>query len=133
MHFGLLTGLENMIARLNQKDTLHVNLITEIEKSDLQFSQTEELNIYRIIQESINNAIKHANCTEVNVKLTKKKSTMIFIIQDNGTGFVQPKKNPGLGIKNIKTRVRSINGRLKIKSSKKGLSMEIKIPLSKVK
>ncbi len=89
-----------------------------------------KLNIYRIIQESIQNILKHANATYVSISLLFDKEISI-LIQDNGVGFNTVNKSGGIGLQNIKDRLQSIGGTLYIDSQlKKGTTININIPNS---
>lgn len=69
-----------------------------------------KLNIFRIVQEQLNNIIKHAKATEVNISLTQNKKSIVFSISDNGVGFDTIKRN-GIGLDNIKSRALNFNGK----------------------
>ena len=92
------------------------------------FPSVEGMNIYRIIQEAINNALKYASADEVEVIISKEQSQYEIEITDNGKGFDPNSAELGNGLNNMKKRAREIGGALKIKSSKKGTSILLKIP-----
>ena len=69
-----------------------------------------KLNIYRIIQEQLNNILKHARATKVVINLVQSKSSVKLIISDNGIGFDTSKKRSGIGVANVKSRAASYNG-----------------------
>ncbi|WP_232735102.1 tetratricopeptide repeat protein [Olleya sp. Bg11-27] len=84
---------------------------------------------YRIIQELLNNIIKHAKATEVEVQLTKHAAYLNLVVSDNGSGFKTNNK-PGIGIRNIKERVHKRHGEVTIDSSPQhGTSITIDFPL----
>ena len=70
------------------------------------------LNIFRIIQELLNNAIKHAEATEIEVELLFNKEEIFVRVQDNGIGFEQNNDFSGIGLKNIKNRIYAIKGQI---------------------
>lgn len=96
-----------------------------------------EIVIYRIFQEGLNNVTKHSNATKVIVKLTASHPKMIFIIKDNGDGFVQdengmPKDGSslGIGLLSMKERVASLNGEIEIKSVlNKGTAIRVELSM----
>lgn len=89
-----------------------------------------QLMLYRVLQEQINNIIKHSNATEVHVKLGVAKSTLHLIIHDNGKGFDTNQKSKGVGMRNMKSRVEAYQGYFEVKSSVgKGTEVVIKIPV----
>ncbi|WBL25744.1 tetratricopeptide repeat-containing sensor histidine kinase [Zunongwangia sp. HGR-M22] len=88
-----------------------------------------KINLYRIIQESITNIHKHSQATLINISINVIKKHMIVKIKDNGTGFVANKSSSGIGLKNMKSRARSINGKLSIESNTDGTIIELSIKL----
>ena len=89
-----------------------------------------KINTYRIIQECLQNCVKHAKCKNVVVSLVVKKGLVMLKVLDDGVGFNVNKGKRGIGLKNISSRIKSINGDLKIKSSLgKGTEMIINVPL----
>lgn len=85
--------------------------------SDKVFTTIEGMNIFRIIQESINNAIKHANATQILVDVFKEKDAFQIQITDNGKGFEQQTVNLGNGLNNLKKRAKELNGEITIVSN----------------
>jgi signal transduction histidine kinase/predicted negative regulator of RcsB-dependent stress response len=87
-----------------------------------------ENNLYRIAQELINNALKHAQATEIIVQLIQEHNRINLTVQDNGTGFDTKilEKSKNSGIANIRSRVESLNGWLEI-TSNSGQGTEITI------
>lgn len=84
--------------------------------SNLEFSSVKGMNIYRIIQESVNNAIKYANALQLNIELKKSNDAILFKITDNGKGFDQNAVNAGNGLNNMKKRADDIGAQFKIES-----------------
>ena len=89
-------------------------------------SNKNKIHIYRIIQETLHNIHKHAKATEVNISFKLKNDLICFIIKDDGVGFEMDRLKSGIGLKNIKSRVKEINGTINI-SSKKNNGTEVKI------
>lgn len=85
--------------------------------SDKVFTTIEGMNVFRIIQESINNAIKHANATQILVEVFKEKDDFRIQITDNGKGFEQQTVNLGNGFNNLKKRAKELNGEITIVSN----------------
>ncbi len=90
-----------------------------------------KVNIFRILQEQIQNITKHANATSVLIVIEILENTLLsFITSDNGKGYDPKKKKPGVGILNIMNRVESFNGNCTIVSApKEGCSYKITFPL----
>ena len=77
-----------------------------------------KLTIFRIVQEQLNNIIKHANASRVEISIAKKGDEIYLAIKDDGVGFDTAKKRTGVGLKNIKSRSEVSNGKVSIESKK---------------
>lgn len=116
----------------NQKETYDTICESTISSDEAieSLSALVKMNIYRIIQETLNNINKHANATTISLQLYVKEGFLFLSIADDGVGFNVEKSKSGIGLKNIKSRVESINGKLKISSEiNKGTKVFIKIKL----
>ena len=88
-----------------------------------------KINLYRMAQEAIHNVMKYAGCTEVVIHLDKNDNTVDMRITDNGKGFDLNQKRKGIGLKNMKSRVKSIGAGLHIASIPgEGTTIKITIP-----
>ncbi len=76
-----------------------------------------KLTVFRMVQEQLNNILKHASATHVQVSLTLQNDQLQLAIKDNGIGFNTSKKSAGVGLMNIRTRAALFNGKLCIESS----------------
>jgi len=96
-----------------------------------EFSSVEGMNIYRIIQEAVNNAIKYANPNQIKILLKQENNKMIFSIKDNGIGFSESEIELGNGLNNMKKRALELNANFKIISEKdKGTTVLIEKEIS---
>ena len=125
---GLSAALNDLINRYsangNPEIFLHTNRI------DNALSNEKKLHVYRIIQELLNNAIKHAGASELDVQLTRQEKELYIKVEDNGKGFVEGKVKKGLGLENIRSRVNMLKGDLEWDSSpERGTSVMVHIPL----
>jgi len=92
------------------------------------FTSVQGMNIYRIIQEAVNNSIKYAKASKVEVVISENKGFR-FKIMDNGIGFAEDQVALGNGINNMKKRARDLKGTFTISSSeKKGTTITVIIP-----
>jgi len=119
--FGLAATLEDMAARLSNKQLSIQTKVTNISKAlDFQL----QLNIFRIVQELVNNSIKHAHANKINIEIIKKNKNITLTVVDDGVGFKADnslEKPKGIGLSSIKNRLRLYKGTLKIESlPKKG-------------
>lgn len=88
-----------------------------------------KINSYRIVQESLLNIIKHAKATHVNITFGYTNENLNFTIEDDGVGFNSKKTSKGIGISNIHSRVKTINGTYSLVSQKnKGTKITVLIP-----
>ena len=80
---------------------------------ELEFEADEEEVIYRIIQESTTNAIRHGKATEIWIRISEKDEELMIIISDNGCGCESIKE--GFGLKHIRERVELLNGEVNLR------------------
>ncbi|MBB2146466.1 tetratricopeptide repeat protein [Pedobacter sp. LMG 31464] len=115
---GLASAIRDFIDKIDVKK-LKVNLSTFGLQDRLD--QNIEIVLYRVIQEAVNNVIKHAKANSLDIQLTKDEEGINAMIEDNGKGFdiTQLEKFEGIGLKNIRTRVIYLNGTVDF-SSKPG-------------
>jgi signal transduction histidine kinase len=91
---------------------------------------TIKMNLYRIFQESIQNVNKYAKAKEVIASITQFENEIHVDISDNGVGFDTTKTKEGIGLKNMKTRMKSVNGVLEVESViNKGTHINLIIPI----
>ncbi|WP_435262478.1 tetratricopeptide repeat-containing sensor histidine kinase [Tenacibaculum sp. nBUS_03] len=79
-------------------------------------NEITKANVYRIIQEALQNIIKHAKAKNVTLDFYLKNKNLVLKIQDDGVGFTSKKGKKGIGLKNIKTRIEKLKGSIEIKS-----------------
>ncbi len=94
--------------------------------SKISLSSIKGMNLFRVIQEAINNAIKYSEASKISIHL-KKESDKIFIsIKDNGIGFDIKTVDLGNGLSNMEKRINEIDGKVKINSKiEKGTEINI--------
>jgi len=97
------------------KEGISINL--EIDTtSNILFTSIKGINIFRVIQETINNALKYADATKIEVTIMEEQENLIIAIRDNGKGFDINTVELGNGLKNIQERIEEIGGKLHIES-----------------
>ena len=126
---GLAEAIEDLLA----KTFSNSNIKYTFEK-DNSFPLNEQISIglYRVLQELLNNIIKHAHATELSVHLHKTKENIILMAEDNGIGIRtgQNTERTGIGMANIEARVQAMNGNFSItKNGPKGTVAVIRIPI----
>jgi signal transduction histidine kinase/tetratricopeptide (TPR) repeat protein len=92
---------------------------------ETSFNSKDGMNIYRIIQESVNNAIKHAKATKIEVVVSKSNQQIEVIVKDNGNGFDIENSSFGNGLNSIKKRALESNCELKIESNSSGTTVSL--------
>lgn len=126
---GLANAVRNFIEKIDARK-LKVNLSTFGLKERLD--QNIEMVLYRIIQEAVNNVIKHAEANTLDIQLSKDEEGITAMIEDNGKGFDSNTLNSfeGIGLKNIRTRVAYLKGQVDFSSTQgAGTLVAIFIPL----
>ncbi|ULB34698.1 MULTISPECIES: sensor histidine kinase [Proteiniphilum] len=91
-----------------------------------RLNQKLEIIVYRTVHELVNNALKHAEATEINVQLLQEEDRVSVTVQDNGKGFDPTVKTDGIGLISIQNRVTSFNGTMNI-CSKTGEGTEVNV------
>jgi len=90
-----------------------------------------KLNVYRIIQELLKNITQHAQATTAFVQLMMHENTLTITVEDNGVGFDTGATKEGLGLRNLQTRVSSLDGHCTIESETgRGTSVYIEVPIN---
>lgn len=119
VRFGLDVALRDFCNEINQSGAITVDYHS-VNFQDTQLDQTISITIYRIIQELINNVIKHAGATSAIVQLVKTGEKLTFKVEDNGKGFdtYGLTSNKGSGWINIKNRIDCLKGTIDIASRK---------------
>jgi two-component sensor histidine kinase len=106
---GLCEAIENI-----SRDMMEVNPVIIVCALDNRIENSVnnkfKLNIFRIVQEQLNNIVKHANAKNVVITLLQNKKAIILSVSDNGVGFDTNQKRKGIGVANIRSRAISYNG-----------------------
>ncbi|MGE0103668.1 MAG: two-component regulator propeller domain-containing protein [Blastocatellales bacterium] len=126
---GLRESIEAMIEQIREATGLEIN--ARVALFDEAFSKDDEVLFYRVIQECMNNIIKHANATAVEISIVQTETEVTAQIRDNGRGFpVAPEKQTGgFGLIGMAERVRMLGGRQVIASEPgKGTTVTVRIP-----
>ncbi len=127
---GITKAIEHTITQIDENTSLFIS--SEIENIDHLFTPDQEVNIYRIVQESLSNTLKHANAEASKVSVKKMADQVIISIRDNGQGFefTEKLKNiKSLGLKTLMERTKFLNGTMKVQSKKEnGTFIEFQFP-----
>lgn len=124
-HFGLISAITSLLNSVKKSSDFKISISENIGSKRLD-SQLE-INLYRITQEILNNAIKHSRAINLSFQYQLYNNELIFMYEDDGVGFNYNKeKTKGDGLKNITNRVTSMSGFISINSKiGKGTSISI--------
>lgn len=112
-HFGLESAINQLSEAVSSARKIEFNISTQLNDA---LSTDTSLEIYRIIQELVNNTLKHAQCSSIRLELTNIDDSLNLIYEDNGVGFKKEEIQYGLGLKNIENRIQKLGGDLTIDS-----------------
>lgn len=129
------THFESMIeAHLKTQSAIGRFEYEIINKDNLTFERLNEsvrVDVYRIIQEAIQNIIKHAKAKQVTIVFSKMSNMFQVTIKDDGVGFSTNKNHKGIGLQNMQSRASKIHGTLTVTSKvKSGTSIKLSIPVN---
>jgi signal transduction histidine kinase len=132
-NFGLDKAIANFIQKITTTGDLKIKYNSSLQ--DLRIETSKETVLYRVVCELINNTIKHANATQINIDLYYDTRKIYLTYKDNGSGFeldnLFKHQDKGTGIYNIYNRINSLKGTVNIDSKLDcGTKVEIKIPYS---
>lgn len=130
-NFGLVASIKELCKQTEVSRKLHFNL--KAEDNFPLLNKSLEIALFRIIQEFINNALKHSNADIITIELDAEANTIVITLKDNGIGFdvaAALNKN-GMGLKNVQSRIQPYDGEIFISSTiGKGTRYKINIPLT---
>ena len=99
-----------------------------------RFTDSFELSVYRIVQELVNNIIKHSRATEAMVQLTQQNDLLSISIEDNGVGFSSENSAEGMGLRSLQSRIKAMNGKMEMQASAKtGVSAYLEFEIADLK
>lgn len=128
---GLVTALNESVHRINASG----KVVVKVNAFDMpsRLPEVQEISLYRITQEWINNILKYAHATVIDVQLFGYETELIIIIEDNGKGFDRQvlERSEGNGWKNIKSRLSLIKGTFELDTDdqRKGTTFILKVPV----
>jgi signal transduction histidine kinase len=112
------------------KEEIHFLFTTDPDLGEVKFSSVEGMNIYRTIQEAVNNSIKYADASQIMIEVKKQYNEIQIVIQDNGLGFDETTIERGNGLQNMQLRIESIGGKFDL-VSESGMGTKITLLLDK--
>jgi PAS domain S-box-containing protein len=131
-YLGLRESINNITRDMMEVNPVKISSTLEHFVED-SVNYKFKLSVFRIIQEELNNILKHAKATEISILLYQNKKSIILSISDNGIGFDIVKKRKGIGVDNIKSRAASYNGTADFVSTPgKGCVLTVAFPMANV-
>jgi signal transduction histidine kinase len=125
--FGFAAGIQEMGQRLSVPG---FKIVTDINADFSKLNDEKQLYLFRIIQELINNCMKHAQASLAEIKMFEEDGWLQLIFKDNGKGFgvkVERSLLNGSGLRSIKNRIFLLNGIMDFESSSLGTMIKIRI------
>lgn len=132
LRLGLVSALQEFVQKINGSQ---LTVFLDVQGLDQRMEPEVETTLYRVIQECVNNVIKHSQASRLDIQLIRDECELAVTIEDNGKGFDISKAQQGLsdngiGLKNLRSRIEYLNGKLDIESSiGKGTLVAIYLPI----
>jgi signal transduction histidine kinase/ligand-binding sensor domain-containing protein len=122
--------LRNFAQRAGSSASMHIQIDHQENAPGITLASAQVLHLYRIIQEAVNNALKHAQASHLSISFTHEHKTLLIVIRDNGCGFNEKQNHEGhYGLANIRTRAAEIGATVDIHSQpNKGVSITVRLP-----
>ncbi|WP_264522358.1 sensor histidine kinase [Flavobacterium sp. N1994] len=125
----LQTRIHNFIDKAKEvKQDIHFNFFIETTLKELKFTSIEGMNIYRTIQEAINNSLKYAEAKNISIQVRKEGDNIQITLQDDGKGFDKNNVEEGYGLTNMQKRITEIGGNFTIQSDVNGTEIILLLP-----
>ncbi|RED96613.1 histidine kinase [Marinoscillum furvescens DSM 4134] len=124
--FGAGEAIRNLVAQVDKK-RLDIRYLYD-KSEDVEISENISIAIFRVVQEALNNVLRHAKASKMSISFTEFPDRVSLFIKDDGQGF-DPSMTFGNGIRNMRERVNVENGIFEISSGPQGSTIEVEIPL----
>lgn len=132
---GLLPAIEDLTRQIQQVETrCNIRFIQNVQLTE--FSTRAEINLFRIAQEMLNNAVRHALATEITLQVIQHDDSIIISCEDDGKGFdiAHIKRQNGIGLANLGYRASALNGKMSIDTSPgRGTMVSIELPIDSLR
>jgi signal transduction histidine kinase len=123
--FGFIAGIKEMAQRMSSRA---MKIFSQVDKTADDLDKEVQLYVFRIIQELINNCIKHTHASEAHIKVTTTDDNVSLNVSDNGAGFKVPMEkafSEGSGLRAIKNRIYLLGGTMELETSDQGTTIQI--------
>lgn len=125
---GLIDSVSDLVENMRVVNRFSIDF--RCEKDDLHsLGEAQQLALYRIVQEQVNNIIKHSQASNVSIELNGKNGYVQLVIKDNGKGFDTTARSKGVGLSNMMNRIEVFNGKFELISAEgSGCTLKVKMP-----
>jgi signal transduction histidine kinase len=128
--FNLQHAIEKLVMFVQTLPKKQIEIIFNYMGEAVELSRAIELALYRTVQESLTNILKHAQATEVTIQINQNAEEITLMIEDNGLGFDVQIPYKGIGLKNMRKRVEALGGTIQVDSHPKaGTCINVQIPM----
>lgn len=124
--FDLIENLTTEVNRINSADAITLHLS---HPDKLALEADKQIILFRIIQEAIQNAIKHSSAKNIFINITQQEDLVTTTVKDDGSGFNEATASDGVGIINMKHRAKLLGGSVEWHSSNEGSTVLITLPV----
>jgi signal transduction histidine kinase len=125
---GLIDSIDDLVENINATKKIDATFIHDVIDEN-SLSENQKLALFRIVQEALNNIVKHANATHTTIELFHGEKKMRMTINDDGKGFDPFTAKKGAGLNNIRNRVYLLNGNLTVNTQPgKGCTLIVELP-----
>ena len=125
--FGLVPALERLTDSFGEQTGLEVDF--ESRAGAERVPAEVETAIYRIVQESLTNVVKHAHAQRVSILVMRRDGALTAVVEDDGRGFDTGETGDGFGLEGMRERVALLDGRLAVESGEAGTTLVAEVPL----
>jgi signal transduction histidine kinase len=129
--YGLAASVDALAEKVQAATGIFLS--ADLEEIDTLLDKQARISLYRIIQEAVNNVVKHAGAKAIRVTGSVVKNKVTLMIMDNGRGFdtsaMESKASRSFGLLNMEERTRMLNGRFALQSNSEGTKITVTIPL----
>jgi signal transduction histidine kinase len=125
--FGLVPALERLTDSFGEQTGIAVDF--ESRAGAERLPAEVETAIYRIVQESLTNVVKHAHAQRVSILVTRKAGALTAVVEDDGRGFDATETGDGFGLEGMRERMALLDGRLVVESGEAGTTLVAEVPL----
>ena len=124
-YYGLAAAIEEKCSFINNSGQLEIVLVNEARQELQELDQITALAFYRVLEELVNNTIKHAGASQAIIKFSTEAGVILINYTDNGKGIKPGRSNKGMGLQNIESRLAVVNATYHIEEGSKGFNMTI--------